>query len=115
VCRDSQKQIFKYNLFLKISDLKMPNRLLMFSGAECVHCKEMDPIVEKLKAEAGIKITHLEVWHDSNNKKHMEQLDKDDQGNEFCGGVPFFYNEKTGKKICGNTSFEKLKVWAEGN
>ena len=91
----------------------MGDRLLMFSGTECVHCKEMDPIVEKLGKE-GIKITHLEVWHDSNNAKLMQECDKDEQGNEFCGGVPFFFNEKTGKKICGNTSFEKLKAWAEG-
>ena len=91
----------------------MKERLLMFSGTECVHCKEMDPIVEKLEKE-GIKITHLEVWHDSSNAKLMQQHDKDERGNEFCGGVPFFFNEKTGKKICGNTSFEKLKAWAQG-
>jgi thiol-disulfide isomerase/thioredoxin len=92
----------------------MEERLLMFSGRECVHCKEMDPIVEKLDKELGIKITHLEVWHDGNNAKFLQECDKDEQGNEFCGGVPFFFNEKTGKKICGNTSFEKLKAWAEG-
>ena len=91
----------------------MKERLLMFSGTECVHCKEMDPIVEKLEKE-GIKMTHLEVWHDSSNAKLMQQHDKDERGNEFCGGVPFFFNEKTGKKICGNTSFEKLKAWAQG-
>ena len=44
----------------------------------------------------------------------LKKYDKDEDGNEFCGGVPFFFNERTGKKICGNTSFEKLKVWAEG-
>ena len=92
----------------------MSERLLMFSGKECVHCKEMDPIVKKVEEELNIKIEHLEVWHDTNNKKLMESHDKDEQGNEFCGGVPFFINEKTGKKICGNTSFEKLKAWAEG-
>ena len=92
----------------------MSGRLLMFSGRECVHCKEMDPIVQKLEKGSNIKITKMEVWHDSNNKKLMEQCDKDEEGNEFCGGVPFFYNENTKKKICGNTSFEKLKAWAEG-
>jgi len=92
----------------------MGNRLLMFSGRECTHCKEMDPIVEKVEKDTGLKIMHMEVWHDSSNAKLMQQLDKDEQGNEFCGGVPFFYNEKTGKKICGNTKYEKLKTWAEG-
>lgn len=92
----------------------MSERLIMFSGRECVHCKEMDPLVQKLEKEHSIKIVKIEVWHDSNNKKLMERYDKDKDGNEFCGGVPFFCNERTGKKICGNTSFEKLKAWAEG-
>ena len=28
------------------------------------------------------------------------------------GGIPFFYNEKSGRWICGNTKYEKLKDWA---
>ena len=92
----------------------MKERLIEFYGTECVHCKEMVPIREKLEKQLKVKITRLEVWHDSNNAKLMQQYDKDEQGNEFCGGVPFFYSEKTGKKICGNTSFVKLKAWAEG-
>ena len=91
----------------------MTDRLIEFYGTECGHCKEMDPIREKVEKELGIKITRLEVWHNSENSKFMRQYDKDEHGNEFCGGVPFFYNEKTEKKICGNTSFEKLKAWAE--
>jgi thiol-disulfide isomerase/thioredoxin len=92
----------------------MTERLLMFSGAECKHCKEMNPLVDKVSKELGIKIEHVEVWHDSQNKRLMESYDKDEKGNEFCGGVPFFFNEKTKKKICGNTTYDKLKVWAEG-
>jgi thiol-disulfide isomerase/thioredoxin len=90
------------------------DRLIEFYGTECVHCKEMKPIIEKVEKELGVKITRLEVWHNSENAKLLQQYDKDENGNEFCGGIPFFYNEKTGKKICGNTSFEKLKDWAKG-
>jgi len=91
----------------------MGERLIEFYGTECVHCKDMVPLTERLNKENGIKITRLEVWHNSENAKLLKEVDKDEQGNEFCGGVPFFYNEKTKKKICGNTSFEKLKTWAE--
>ena len=91
----------------------MSQRLIEFYGTECVHCKDMVPLIERLDKENGIKITRLEVWHNSENAKLLKEVDKDDQGNEFCGGVPLFFNEKTKKKICGNTSFEKLKVWAE--
>jgi len=74
----------------------------------------MYPIVEKVEKDLGIKITRLEVWHNSDNAKFMKEADRDAEGSEFCGGIPFFYNEKTGKKICGNTKYEKLKAWAEG-
>ena len=92
----------------------MGDRLIEFSGEECAHCKEMIPIVKQVEKELKVKIVHLEVWHNSVNANLMQQYDKDEHGNEFCGGVPFFYNEKTGEKICGNTKFEKLKTWAEG-
>ena len=91
----------------------MGDRLIEFSGTECVHCKEMEQIREKVEKELRVKITRLEVWHNSENAKLLKEVDKDEHGNEFCGGVPFFFNEKTKKKICGNTSFEKLKAWAE--
>lgn len=78
----------------------------MFYGTECVHCHEMMPDVEKLEKEKKIKIEKLEVWHNSKNLEFMRKCDKN------CGGVPFFYNEKTKKSICGATSYEELKKWA---
>jgi len=83
------------------------SRLLEFYGSECIHCNEMKPLVERLKKEKKVNIVKLEVWHDSKNAKLMESLDKG-----FCGGVPFFFNEKTGAKICGAVPYEKLKEWA---
>ncbi len=83
--------------------------LLDFYGTECVHCHEMDPLVERLEKEEKLKVTKLEVWHNSKNAALLESLDKGK-----CGGVPFFYNKKTGKSICGSTSYENLKKWALG-
>lgn len=88
-------------------------RLIMFSGTECVHCKEMDPILEQLEKE-HIHIDHVEVWHDAENAAWLESLDKNPDGSVFCGGIPLFYNEKTGKKLCGNQKIEKLRMWASG-
>ncbi len=85
----------------------MAEELLEFYGTECVHCREMDPLVARLKKEERIDIKKLEVWHNSQNAAMMREYDKN-----FCGGVPFFYNEKTGKWICGSASYEKLKEWA---
>ena len=83
--------------------------LLMFFGTDCEHCHEMDPLVEKMEKELKIQLTKLEVWDHIDNARIMEKYDKN-----YCGGVPFFFNKKTGKWICGSTSYEKLKAWALG-
>ncbi|MCX8116969.1 MAG: hypothetical protein N3G78_03415 [Desulfobacterota bacterium] len=67
----------------------------------------MEPLVERLEAEEGVKVARLEVWHNEANARLMQQYD---QGR--CGGVPFFYNTKTGKWICGSADYERLKRWA---
>jgi len=83
--------------------------LLEFYGTECVHCRTMAPLVEMLQDELKVKVTRYEVWHNQENARLLEKYDKG-----FCGGVPFFYNKKTGKWICGSVPYEKFKAWAEG-
>lgn len=83
--------------------------LIMFFGTECTHCHEMDPLVDRLEKEENVKVDRLEVWHDSKNAKLLKEYDKD-----FCGGVPFFMNTKTGKWICGEAEYGELKNWALG-
>ncbi len=42
-------------------------KLIMFHGRECPHCKNMMPYVDKLEEETGIQLEKLEVWHDEKN------------------------------------------------
>ena len=95
----------------KKSPVKKPGDtpLIEFYGTECVHCNEMKPLIEKLEREKKVRLTKLEVWHNAANAKILEKYD---QG--VCGGVPFFFNTKTNKAICGSTSYENLKKWALG-
>lgn len=85
------------------------SHLLEFYGTECPHCVNMHKLAERLEKEEGIKVEALEVWHNKENEKRLLELD-----NGFCGGVPFFYNLKTEKWICGEESYDTLKKWAEG-
>ena len=41
----------------------------------------------------------VQVWYDP---KNLELLQKYDKGR--CGGVPFFYNKRSRRFICGATS-----------
>lgn len=81
--------------------------LLDFYGTECIHCRQMDPLIERLEVETGLKVKKVEVWHNEANARLMREYDKG-----FCGGVPFFYNKKTGKWLCGAHNYETLKNWA---
>ncbi|MAG47884.1 hypothetical protein CL617_04725 [archaeon] len=87
----------------------MANELVEYYGTACPHCVEMAPLIEKLEKEEKIKIKKLEVWHNAANAKKFQEAD-----NGFCGGVPFFINTKTGKKVCGSMTYAKLKAWAQG-
>lgn len=86
----------------------MSSHLLEFYGTECPHCVTMHALTERLEKEEGIKVERLEVWHNEENEKRLLELDKD-----LCGGVPFLYNTKTNKWICGEASYEELKDWAQ--
>lgn len=83
--------------------------LIEFYGTECKHCNEMKPLIQKLEQELGIELTKLEIWHNEKNKQLFEELD-----NGRCGGVPFFFNKKSSKFICGSASYDALKAWAQG-
>ncbi len=67
----------------------------------------MKPLVERLEEETGVKVEEHEVWHNEANAQLMKEYDKG-----YCGGVPFFFNKKTGKWICGSTDYERLKTWS---
>ena len=67
----------------------------------------MTPLVERLEEEENVNVAKLEVWHNEANAKLMKEYDKG-----YCGGVPFFFNQKTGKWICGEADYERLKKWA---
>ncbi len=83
--------------------------LIEFYGTECVHCKRMVPLIERLQDELGVKLTRYEVWHNEENARKISEYDKG-----YCGGVPFFFNKKTGKWLCGQKDYETFKKWAQG-
>ncbi|MBP6913870.1 MAG: hypothetical protein KBC00_04695 [Candidatus Levybacteria bacterium] len=69
----------------------------------------MHELVEKLEKEDGVKVDRFEIWHNDENAKKMQEIDKG-----LCGGVPFFYNTETKKFICGEADYKELKNWAKG-
>jgi thiol-disulfide isomerase/thioredoxin len=88
--------------------------IMEFYGAECPHCKNMEPIVAQVEADLGLNITKLEIWHDEyNQNKFMEY---EDLIKRSCGGlgVPTFVNLKSGKAACGELSAAELNAFIKG-
>jgi len=83
------------------------SHLIEFYGEECPNCIEARKVTKKLEDKEGIKIDRIEIWHNKENMKKMEECDKGE-----CDGVPFFVNTKTGKRLCGEVSYNEFKEWA---
>ena len=85
------------------------SHLIEFYGEECPNCIEARKVTEKLEKNEGVQIERFEIWH---NKENMKKMEECDQGE--CDGVPLFVNTKTGKKLCGEVSYDEFKEWALG-
>ena len=81
--------------------------LIQFKGKGDDYCAQMEPLKEQLKEELGVNIRTFEVWYDSKNLELMQRLDRG-----RCGGVPFFYNKRSRRYICGATTYANLRSWA---
>jgi thiol-disulfide isomerase/thioredoxin len=81
--------------------------LLQFRGKGDDYCEQMEPLKEQLKEELGVDIRCFEVWYDSKNLELLQRLDKG-----RCGGVPFFYNKRSRRYVCGATTYDNLRKWA---
>jgi thiol-disulfide isomerase/thioredoxin len=89
--------------------MKFESDLIEFYGTECPHCMRMKPLIKQAEQELKVKVQSFEVWHNAENAKLLKEFDKG-----FCGGVPFFFNRKTKKWICGAVPYEEFKAWAQG-
>eukprot|EP00322_Chrysochromulina_rotalis_P016489 CAMPEP_0115849080 /NCGR_PEP_ID=MMETSP0287-20121206/11263_1 /TAXON_ID=412157 /ORGANISM="Chrysochromulina rotalis, Strain UIO044" /LENGTH=205 /DNA_ID=CAMNT_0003303033 /DNA_START=15 /DNA_END=632 /DNA_ORIENTATION=+ len=81
--------------------------LIQFKGKGDDYCAQMEPLKEQLKEELGLEIRCFEVWYDTKNLELLQRLDRG-----RCGGVPFFYNKRSRRYVCGATTYANLKAWA---
>ena len=83
--------------------------LIMFYGRGDDYCAQMEPLLQQLEKEEGLKVRKFEVWHDTRNTELLRKLDP-----SRCGGVPYFYNKESHRWICGATTYENIKAWGLG-
>ena len=88
--------------------------LIEFHAAGADQCDEMRPAMSAVEQALNTRILKWDVWSDPAAYKLMQFLDKGPDGRSKCGGLPFFYNRKTGKIVCGATTEKNLMNWANG-
>ena len=61
--------------------------LLEFYGKECGHCKKMEPLIDQLEKELGVKVHKMEVWHDESNEKKWEDTELKEWASNYSKGI----------------------------
>lgn len=81
--------------------------LTMFYSATCPFTAKAAPAIEAAEAATGVTITRRDV-----NKSRDAGVAYMKADNGRCGGVPYFWNSKTEKFICGApSSAEAVRMW----
>ncbi|KAJ8602342.1 hypothetical protein CTAYLR_004223 [Chrysophaeum taylorii] len=89
--------------------------LLEFSSKNAQEdSRKMKPIVKQLEKKLKTRFVRLDIWNDPGAYQVFMLLDKAPNGKTICGGLPFYYNRKTGEIVCGATTYENLENWATG-
>uniref|UniRef100_A0A7S1RXC5 Thioredoxin domain-containing protein n=1 Tax=Alexandrium catenella TaxID=2925 RepID=A0A7S1RXC5_ALECA len=85
--------------------------LIGFYAEQSMEAKRMKYLGDLLEKELpGTKIVWLEAWQNPMNERLRATIDLRNQ----CGGVPYLFNRKTGKVLCGVVAYDKLRLWAQG-
>jgi len=85
--------------------------LIGFYAEQSMEAKRMKYLGDLLEKELpGNRIVWLEAWQNPLNERLRATIDLRNQ----CGGVPYLFNRKTGKVLCGVVAYDKLRLWAQG-
>ena len=84
--------------------------LVEFHGPDCQHCEDMLPLMKKVEKQQKTKFRRYMVWEGTDEFDLLRILDS----RTHCHGLPFFYNRRSHKAICGATTWENFREWAAG-
>jgi hypothetical protein len=84
--------------------------LLEFHSDNCDHCEQMEPVLRRLEDDLDTKIRRINIFRRREFMGLLEAI-----GFDECGGLPFYYNRRTGQAVCGATSYLNLKRWGTGD
>ena len=84
--------------------------LMEFHSDNCDHCEQMEPVLRRLENDLKTKIRRINIFRRREFMGLLEAI-----GHDECGSLPFYYNRRTGRAICGATTYINLKRWGTGS
>ena len=70
----------------------LPEGIILFYGQDCPHCENVDEFLSQNNIEEKIKITHLEVYYNTDNQNILAQVMKKCEMQANQVGVPFLWD-----------------------
>lgn len=83
--------------------------LLGFGASWCNPCRRMEPLIEKLEKEEGLRLERYDV-STSTGAAEMDRW-KERLGSS-CAGIPFYVNTRSSGTICGAVEYIEFRNWA---
>lgn len=80
--------------------------LILFYGAECPHCKDLEKFIAENNVKSKINFEELEVFHDRKAGEFLLEKAKECGIDEKIVVVPFFYAR--GKCLTGTPDIEEF-------
>jgi glutaredoxin len=93
-----------YSIARKSPTVMLTGDIIFFYGRECPHCKEAEKFIEDNKIDQKIKFDSVEIWHNQDNAKLLEQKAQECGVADAQIGVPFVWNH--GKCYIGTPDIE---------
>ena len=75
-------------------------KLIDYWSLECDVCKQVAPLLDRLKKEEKVSVTKKEVTKNEANAKKMRAL----AGEHGCMSMPVIINSDTKKVLCGHAA-----------
>jgi len=92
---------------------KIHRDLNFYYSPRCPYTKKSIPEINCLENYLKTKDPEYYQLNKKNTEIYNGELTSIQSWREKCGGVPYYYNTKTGQGICGYVPCEILRRWAD--
>jgi len=99
-----------HRLLPKVLPHEDKSYLVEFHSDNCDHCEQMEPVLQRLERDLQTKVRRINIFRRREFYGVLEAM-----GHDECGGLPFYYNRRTGQAVCGATGYLNLKRWGTGD